>query len=58
MSESAAVTGVAGYVMTGFCVLGAIVMMGFLRALVIEGRKGRRRDKLMKRHANEVGGKQ
>ena len=58
MLESAAVTGFAGYVMTGFCILGAGVMMGFLRALVMEGRKGHRRDELMKRDAHDVGGKQ
>jgi len=58
MAESTAITGFGGYVITGFCLLGAGVMIGFLRALMTEGRQERRRRELVSRVVDEVGEKQ
>ena len=54
MAESLAITSFGGYVITGFCILGAAVMIGFLRALMIEGWKERPRRELVRRNTDEV----
>ena len=54
MVEASAIVGLAGYVIEGFCILGAGVMIGFLRALVAE-KKGCRRRKLGHTDADGVG---
>ena len=57
MVQASAIAGPAGYVVEGLCVLGVGVMIGILRALVIESRKGYRRNDLVHRDPDEVGGK-
>ena len=49
MGQASAIVGPAGYVVGGLCVLGAGVMIGFLRALVIEGKKPHRSGNLVHR---------
>jgi len=58
MAEPATIVGLGGYVMAGFCILGAAVMIGLLQALVLEDWEARRRDERAKREVDQLRGKQ
>ena len=55
MVDSNSLHGAAGYIMEGFCLLGAGVMVGFLRALATEHTNGYRHRELVSGDDDEVG---